>query len=709
MALQTIRIAQGEILHAAGETVNTIDVIVQGSIRISSAFTQITLKAGCMPQLAETPGEEYRFYYEAAEDCTICSYDYNDASDIGALIRSNPNIRILLASESLKMASTFSVAMENLMSATQAELSRVRTSYEDYPLLCARLHETKRAFPEVENLTDLSAPVQELGWRTEFVSSMVSHDADLRKTYYGISPEITTGVILTGSQYILDAVTEIQRMTEFRSRLMQDTADFMITYQGLRDRLETMAESQRTEAQASGEGVPVITNALGTILEFAEIPEEQGSAFREKLQRFDKAENHLDTSDEMRMLRRELTAGYYQIYAEAFLKCQEKQELPLVLKLFFLFGFMDEHLAGQENTEQLILLAEKLRPDEKGRILTGYEWLQKIYRGEVEPSRNEFDLNYQEWVRDRRKIGEITQTQEAELLKDLKEKVRFEIRNLFALGSRMTFGRVTSFLPIFDGQNLYRTASDALLTPGKVRAVLDELRKDDYSLFCREHVMGGQELGISNFMYRQEILPYIILLPEIGGGSALWQEMEGKKRTTPGRMLLPVLDTESLADQMLKLCGEFHWEICKSEQGIHWNDVTDPSLTALYCDYLQFFRKNHSLSDEQKDKIKETLKKYGNNFKKAFVADYMSYMLYERKGSLRLNKTAREILFTYCPLRRELRDRLRDNPQYKQLIEQHDQRCATQLHLIAGVRQKATKVGMDVPVEVRQQEHFLNQ
>ncbi len=57
MALQTIRIAQGEILHAAGETVNTIDVIVQGSIRISSAFTQITLKAGCMPQLAETPGK----------------------------------------------------------------------------------------------------------------------------------------------------------------------------------------------------------------------------------------------------------------------------------------------------------------------------------------------------------------------------------------------------------------------------------------------------------------------------------------------------------------------------------------------------------------------------------------------------------------------------------------------------------------------------
>ena len=41
---------------------------------------------------------------------------------------------------------------------------------------------------------------------------------------------------------------------------------------------------------------------------------------------------------------------------------------------------------------------------------------------------------------------------------------------------------------------------------------------------------------------------------------------------------------------------------------MRWNDITEPSLTSEYCDYIQFYRKNHDLSAEAKEKIKNALK-----------------------------------------------------------------------------------------------------
>ena len=67
------------------------------------------------------------------------------------------------------------------------------------------------------------------------------------------------------------------------------------------------------------------------------------------------------------------------------------------------------------------------------------------------------------------------------------------------------------------------------------------------------------------------------------------------------------------------MCAEFRWEMCKRVQGARWNDVSDPSLTSLFCDYLQFYRKNSDLSPEQKEKIKVTLTKCKQNFKEFFI------------------------------------------------------------------------------------------
>ena len=172
-------------------------------------------------------------------------------------------------------------------------------------------------------------------------------------------------------------------------------------------------------------------------------------------------------------------------------------------------------------------------------------------------------------------------------------------------------------------------------------------------------------------------------------------------------MLISIFNLENTEDCIIKLLGEFRWEMCKTEQGVHWNDVTDPSLTSMYCDYLQFFKKNQTLSSEQKDKLRLDLKKYNNNYKSIFISDYLAYLKYEATGSLRLNKVAREILFNSCPFSKQYREAVYDNPQYKELINHYTAHNANVSKPLQNLEFRLKKEGLEVPHELTDQIEYL--
>ena len=68
--------------------------------------------------------------------------------------------------------------------------------------------------------------------------------------------------------------------------------------------------------------------------------------------------------------------------------------------MFFMFGFVDEELAGEKNTRILCNMAKSYTPDPNGNVLTIYEWLKKVYFLEVAPSRNEFDQDWPTYLRE---------------------------------------------------------------------------------------------------------------------------------------------------------------------------------------------------------------------------------------------------------------------------------------------------------------------
>ena len=90
-----------------------------------------------------------------------------------------------------------------------------------------------------------------------------------------------------------------------------------------------------------------------------------------------------------------------------------------------------------------------------------------------------------------------------------------------------------------------------------------------------------------------------------------------------------------------------------------------------------------------------------------FVLDYAAWILYESAGSPRLNKVARNILFTYCPFPKAIRTSLETNPIYRDILDRYNIRNAQKVHHIELVRQKLTSSKGAIPEEIEQEYKFI--
>ena len=441
---------------------------------------------------------------------------------------------------------------------------------------------------------------------------------------------------------------------------------------------------------------------LEHVLAFAGKDAEEIKRVRATIEEFRELPDIFSTEKEAYQIRKKIISEFYEIYYNVFLQAikDEKAVSPSV-KMFLNFGFLDAKLAGEENVNALYDLTEHLDMCNSEHVYTIYNWLKAVYEGKKEPSKNEFDLDWPAYVADLRKTGAVKADAVSELLKNREAKLKFEIQNMFTAGNRITYGKLTTFCPILGGHDLINSIDKMLVTVEKLEDTLNAIRKVDYSVFYREGIFSDPERDINREIIKKEVLPDIILMPNAGTKGMMWQETAGAKRDTKGRFLFPIFTAVDLEEMMLETVGRFRWEICRKEQGIHWNDIREKSLTSEYCDLIQFYRKNSELSPEAKEKIKNTLIRARNNYREVFVKDYVNWMKYESKGSYRLNKVAREILIKYCPFVKEIRTELKPNPMYTNGISRYEIENTKKVQRIMGVYEKYQKAGGEITTELR--------
>ena len=473
-------------------------------------------------------------------------------------------------------------------------------------------------------------------------------------------------------------------------------------------RMNTMPSENTVQENVESDTIEELNESLDTILDFAGIVGSERRFFKININKLNMLKDKNSIDDETMALKREITAEFYQIYSEVFFRSLEK-EIPSAVRMFLYFGYIDETLAGRYYTKVLYQLSEELKanvPESTG-VYTFYDWLLAIYRGEKKPCRNEFDVDFSDYVRELKNSKKVTPAEAEKLLEDGEAKVSYELDNIFKTANKITFGRVSTFCPVFCEENILKELKDCFVKPDSIRIKLNTVKSIDYSAFYRQTLA----LGDGDIMAREHVhiekLPDFVLMPNAGVRGIMWQEIEGKVRTTPGRMFISVLHMEDLQNTIIRMTGEFRWELCKRVQGARWNDVTDPSLTSLYCDYVQFYRKNSNLSPEMKEKVKLSLQRCRNSFKEMFVQDYITYILYEGNGSPRLNKVARQILFEFCPPDAEGIEKLSKNPTYMELIKLRQFKQEQKLQRYDGLERKLLRETGSIPESLKQEIDFV--
>lgn len=751
-------IQKGTVICQSGQPFTTLYMIMKGTVRVLYSNGEFVLEKGDIIGLCELSHESYLFSYIAADDVSIAPFPYRKETGLAPLFNKQPDLAQLAASSSFRQMKYVLETYEFSKYDCDSIYNCLINDYKEYSTLCERNRISPRLLPDLENAQPLSLEEDVAQWLIDYygnMSALLSRTLPVQQLPYG---DFLNGLLIKTSLDIRDIMSVCQVMFDYKADISQlllneNRLDLFDLYTNLSLRVGNNGEDSTTINGALGrlmvhlEGIPsidqdlyrsrveeyqdtmtrledqqidpatadletakyreAVSGSLNIILNYSGCDAEVTTQFRKYIDEYRKMLDKNATEDADRKLRLNLTKLFYQIYTAAFKASLRDPNIPTILKMFFQFGYVDEELAGIDNAAYLYSIADNYPSDPDNHVYTIYEWLRAVYEGRKEPCRNEFDTDYIGYIHEMRVTGKISPAQEKEMAADNMEKLMFELQNMFPLVNKITFGRLSTFCPIFSEHNVLKDLRKSLVTVEELHAALNEIRRIDYGAYYRETIFSKPEAGVPKEFVNMEVLPDFILMPNIGIRGVMWQEIEGKRRTTSARMMVSVFHLEELMTILARLTGEFRWEMCKRVQGARWNDVSERSLTSEYFEYIQFFRKNSDLTPEAKDKIKSAMQKAKNSYKEMFVRDYIIWVLFEGKGSPRMNKVARNIMFTHCPFSREVRDILKTNPLYSDILRRYEIRMAQKLHHMDNLYQKLQNGRYEIPDEIAVQRAFL--
>lgn len=752
------KIKQGDILAKRGGSVENLWLIMDGNVRMQIGRGSVTLGKGDFIGLADVESGVYSCDYIAASEVSVRNFASRDMLYKSDFLSSKPdNCRAIALSINKIAISAFRVLNE-LDDTLTGLLELTKRAYSTYCEYSVALHSSPREIEAVEFLPEggsvdfhqktinrmhlgmnsllagkesgqslaeariipgyilhCSADIKELCPAIETVSDAISDcidillnesDDDIYGRFCNLYIRATSDNELAAPiRKIMDEIYD--KGFELDPRI----AEIRQAAAEVRMSRAASGANEGKSTQDSPESADIasrLVDSMNTIMEFGKYPEDKAEILKNAVYAFRKVADPLSTDDEVKRIRKEIEDNFYILYLGVLEQYIKNKKAPVIIKMFLNFGYLDEELCGMDNACELYNIALTYEGNPSRGVYTAAEWMTAVYRKEKEPSINEFDQNYETYLKDQRKNGYLNDDQVKAMLNDRGQKLIFELQNMFRRASRICSGQVLTFCPVFCGTSLVRSIKDDLCDHNRITDAIDRIRAIDFSVFYRETMFVYSEKEGIYDMIHVEVRPDVILLPIIGNRSVMWQEIVGKDRLTPGRFIFPAVSVENLDKLMIKTLGEFRWELCKRIQGARWNDVTDASITSLYCDYLQFYRKNSELSAEQKEKIKTGLQRYKQVYKDYFVNDYSEYIRYESGGSPHLNKTARSILFMQCPFSAMIRQKLAENPIYADVYGKYRIKCGQQIHKLENIAKKLGSHGSEIPGELKREISYYN-
>lgn len=753
-----ITIEKGKKIYNYGQPLTALHLITKGNVQVLYPGGSYQLGKGDVLGICEICSEIHFLSYVTTEEVTILTYPVSNMEALDELLKKHSDVARLFVMSLFRQINT--LLERNSISETSCVnlYQHLMSDCEKYNMFCTRYRIQSRPSEEISSVNAYLGEESADSWLNSYYLALQHVYARESAKLLILEPGLSMGMLRKGSLDFRKNYTVLEEQNNYRQqvasfyfnesgndlfnlytslyyRLGQNCEDageiaviikriiddfktepavdknlFAARVQSFQNNVSMLNTAKKDDADAEDVSSAVLTELTGSlnaILEFSGLDSEKSAAFRQNVVIYKTMSDKNSMDDDCCRLRRRLTDQFYELYSAVFERSLTSPELPIPIKMFLYFGYVDEELAGSANCGTLYKLTVGMEDHSKFGLYTFYSWLLAIFRGEKNPSRNEFDEDYFDFINKQKANKSLTPAEAAAFADTPMNRVSYELRNMFPQTNKITFGRVTTFCPLFTSDNVLKDLGSSFVTLTQVNKALEMIKKIDYSAFYREsldyeniNVMGKETIHL-------EYLPDIILMPNVGIRGVMWQEIEGKRRNSPSRMLFSIFHMEDLNTSLVRLTGEFRWELCKRVQGPRWNDVSEPSLTSEYFDYIQFYRKNHELTGEAKEKIKNSLQRAKNSFKEMFIRDYIVWVLFEGTGSPRLNKVARKILFSYCPFPSSMNGMLEQNPLYGELMSRRKVISGQRAHHLDVLMQKLRNSNAKIPETLEAEKNFV--
>lgn len=721
------QISKGTIIYQKDEEVSSVCLILKGRIEATNNGAKVILGSGSFIGLCDFYMDRYLNSYIAYDDVTFYCFDLEQKDELDGPFLHNNDYKGLATSSLVKYINEINSIYYSLSMRVKQLHEFIIDTYEEYNSLASRLGYEIISIPGMNSIEAYASDYTLDTKKVLYYKDFSKFTLDQWKSFCSAGNSITPYLIEDMSNHIINISVELSDMVDYiisifpllinqgNSCLFKNFATLAIkvdeaggsskeilelidaileqinvTEKLYEEKIGQTLEVDRTRmeeiyflllSKGSSRKEQVETNfkftveeqrvvdadlehALNKILNYSGLEEERKESFKTLLNDFRNLRDKNSIDDSIRSLRRKIADLYYMVYEGVFFRSMTDNKVPKVITLFLKYGLLDETFLTKDQLRELYYLEDSKKEVEYSKVYNILEWLTLIYQGKKEPSKNEFDMDYTDTLRQKRKRGELSEAEERVLQVDTLSKVSYEIHNMFRYNNRIVNGQISTFIPFLYGENIVQNIKRLHVDSDRVNQVIKSIVDVDYSLFYREELYVNPEAKIVKEYIMEEYYPDIILMPTVGSNGIMWQDISGKKKASSGRFILPQFSDIQLRDLMIKLCGKFRWELCRSVQGTAWNNIKYKSLTSEYADYIQFYRKNKELSQEVREKVKAQIQKGKGNYREIFVLDYEAWIKNELTGALRLNRVAREILATYCPFAKSIRERLSNQPMF---------------------------------------------
>ncbi len=752
------QLEEGNILYSEGNAVESIALILKGNVTCSNAGINITLGPGEFVGTNDLYIGNYSSTAKADTACAVYVLEAKSINDIANVIKIKQEYRGYLIKSLNRYLLHMYEAYYSVFGVANDILEEARSIMKNYnEMVSSYGGETQKVFA----LEKLEAYDKELPVKSEWIDTIKELQrvpVDVVSNYYSYIPNsalreieekikvstifmnamkqmttfignVSSMLISDGSDCIFKAICRsivtlapshanykdminlVDQVVELVNRLEEELENSLgQTAMINRAQMEALyysiisgsADEEILECDETDEEIlRILSNSLDQILSFGEIEPEICAQYREHMEQFIALKDKNSTADDVRLLRRNITSQFFYIYKKVFMRAYNMGGYDKVIQMFLQFGYMDERVISDEQLVNLYRLNVKNTITHYCNCYTIYDWLVEIYEGRKEPSKNEMDEDYRDHIRQMVGQGRITKAEEMQCMQDQEAKLDFEISNMFKANMKMTNGRVSTYVPFLYSDAMPLNLEKYFLTPMKIDEAIRDIIAVDFSAFYREVIFSEPSIGIQRELVEKECVPDVILFPTSGTNGVMWQETAGKRRDSSARFCIAILNEANISDTMIKLIGRFRWELCRTLQGLAWNDISNKCLTSEYNDYIQFYRKNKELSEDRKEKLKQQIQKARNNTRECFVIDYEQWIKFEVNGSMRLNKCARDILGAYCPFNKEIREKLASRPQYADGIMKYEKNAKSRARILDAKILGLTKSGFDIPKELQ--------